>query len=90
MAIVLQVLKYIRDNTLQARLPEILERFNQLPDQHDQILAFLDTVLRYLVQAAKHLSETVLIDALQQALPNQIGATLMSTIAETWLERFIP
>lgn len=87
LAVSLHVLKYVRSETLPARLPEILALFQRLFEQRDEGLAFLETVLRYLAQAAGHLDEPLLRAALIQALPADVGETVMPTLAETWVEQ---
>ncbi len=77
----------MRSDELPARLPEILELFRQLLDQRDEALAFLETVLRYLAQAAGQLDEPHLRDALVKALPADVGENIMPTLAETWVEQ---
>jgi hypothetical protein len=55
--------------------------------QRADALTYLETLLRYLAQAAGNLDETLLRQALVQALPDDIGDAVMPTLAETWIEQ---
>ena len=84
--IALLLFKYIFTDELSARLPSILALFRTLLSQRRDGLGYLETVLRYLAQAADKLDEGALQQALNEALP-AIGGTIMPTLAETWIEQ---
>lgn len=87
LAMVLQVLKFIRDDELPARLPGILALFRELRGRRDQKLAFLEMILRYLAAAAGQIDEPTMLAALRQALPLDVEENIMPTLAETWEAR---
>ena len=67
--------KYSRSDELPARLPEILGLFQQLLTQRetaDEAMAFLGTILRYLVQVAGQLDESTFQAAISQSLPQRL------------------
>ena len=84
--IALLLFKYIFTDELSARLSSILALFRTLLNQQRDGLGYLETVLRYLAQAADKLDEGALQQALNEALP-AIGGTIMPTLAETWIEQ---
>ena len=85
LAMVLRVLKFVRSDELDERLPEILALFHELDGRREQKLAFLEIILRYLAAAAGQLSENSIRTALRAALPLDVEEKLMPTIAETWV-----
>ena len=87
LAMALQVLKFIRDDELSERLPEIMALFQELYGRWDQKLAFLEMIVRYLAAAAGQLDEDTLRGALRKALPRHVEEKIMPTIAETWEAR---
>lgn len=87
LAIALQVLKYIHRDELNERLPDIIALFNQLWAEGDEAMSFLQTVLRYLGEAAGQLDDTDFWHAIKQNLPTHIGEQVMTTIAETWRQK---
>jgi len=86
LAIALQVLKLARSHELPARLPEILALFRQLADHRDDALAYLGTVLRYILRVAGQVDQSTLESALHTTLPADMGESIMPTIAETLME----
>lgn len=87
LAIALQVLKYIHRDELNERLPDIIALFNQLWVEGDETMGFLQTVLRYLGEAARQLDDTDFWNAIKQNLPTHIGEQAMTTIAEIWQQK---
>ena len=85
LAMVLQVLKFIRSDELNERLPEILALFHELHGRREQKLAFLEIILRYLAAAAGQLDERTVRAALRKALLPYVEEKVMPTIAESWL-----
>jgi len=85
LAMVLQVLKFIRSDELDERLPEILALFHELGGRREQKLAFLEIILRYLAAAAGQLDERTVRAALRKALPRDVEESVMPTMAETWM-----
>ena len=86
LAIPLRVLKYIHDETLPERLPGILSLFRQL-DQGQEAQDFLEALLNYLVQAARHLDEDSIDETRKRVLPDfdGKGEFSMATIAQKWM-----
>ncbi|MCG8353704.1 MAG: Rpn family recombination-promoting nuclease/putative transposase [Chloroflexales bacterium] len=83
--VALQVLKYIFDDQLAQRLPAILALLTALSRQRSG-LDYLYTVLRYVAQAGRTVTE----DALRQAVRTVFaaeGEAMMTTVAEQWRER---
>ena len=78
-------LKYIFRPELSDRLPELVGLLRQLADQETG-LEYVETVLRYLVQAARYVQDEELREAVATAF-HQEGEALMSTIAQKWLEQ---
>lgn len=50
-------------------------------------MEYLETMLRYVTQAAEKVSEAELAQAVRTAFPREIGGDIMSTLAEMWMER---
>ena len=80
----LLALKYIFDDTLRARLPDILGLLGELAKKRTG-LEYLEALLRYLSQGTDRIDEADLSQAMAQVLTG--GDELMPTIAETWVER---
>jgi predicted transposase/invertase (TIGR01784 family) len=83
----LLLLKYIFREDLRDRLPEILGLLQELPEEGSALL-YLETVLRYVAQAADHVTRAGLHEAAQAALGKQ-GDETMKTLAEQWIEKGI-
>ncbi|WP_129677241.1 hypothetical protein [Candidatus Chloroploca sp. Khr17] len=72
-------LKYIARPELRERLPEVIALWYSLDDEASG-LSHVETLLRYLVAAGKHVKLQDVIDAAVATIP--LGGALMSTIAE--------
>lgn len=83
---ILLLLRHIFDETLMARLPDILSLLRALASQ-ETALEYLETMLRYVTQAAEKVSEAELAQAVRTAFPREIGGDIMSTLAEMWMEQ---
>ena len=85
--IVLNVLKYIRDEQLAERLKEILPKFQQVNLQKRDEWGNMMAVMEYLALAGKRLEKPLLQEALNRALPAPMGESIMTTLAETWMKQ---
>ncbi|NCC36219.1 MAG: Rpn family recombination-promoting nuclease/putative transposase [Chloroflexia bacterium] len=80
----LLALKYIARPELRERLPEVIALWYSLDDEASG-LSHVETLLRYLVAAGKHVKFQDVIDAAVATIP--LGGALMSTIAEELIEQ---
>jgi predicted transposase/invertase (TIGR01784 family) len=80
------ILRHIFDPHLADKLPNIFQLFRELAHQ-ETALQFLETVLRYLSAASDQVSQDDLVHALQTVLTDETGETLMTTLAQQWLEQ---
>lgn len=78
--------RHIFDPSLAGKLPDIFQLFRELAHQ-ETALQFLETVLRYLSAASDQVSQDDLVHALQTVLTDETGETLMTTLAQQWLEQ---
>jgi predicted transposase/invertase (TIGR01784 family) len=81
----LLLLKHIFDDRLAEQLPAILSLLRTLATQKTG-LEFLETILRYVTQAAEKITERELAQALAEAFTPTGGVT-MTTLAEKWIEQ---
>ena len=80
----LLLLKYIFNENLAERLPTIFTLLRELA-QAENDLAVLYTVIRYVTQSANQVTEAELKESIRTTFKD--GDTLMSTIAERWIEQ---
>lgn len=80
----LLTMKYIGDEQLAARLPEIFGLLAVFGEQRT-VLGYLETLLRYLATAATTVKPADVRQALTQVLPT-LEERIMPTMAETWFE----
>lgn len=83
--IALLTLKYITTPELREHLPDILHMFRELADAESAV-EYMETVLYYIGNAARHLTEPEIFTIVQESLANE-GNEIMQTLAEVWLER---
>ncbi len=79
------LLRHIFDPRLADELPRIFQLFRELAHQ-ETALQFLETVLRYLSAASERVSREDLVHALETALVDDKGETLMTTLAQQWIQ----
>lgn len=80
------LLRHIFDPSLVDELPNIFQLFRELSHQ-ETALQFLETALRYLSAASEQVSQEDLAYALETALTDEKGESLMTTLAQQWLEQ---
>ncbi len=83
----LRLLRYIFDDQLTDRLPEIFLLFHQLANQKTA-LEYRETVLRYLSAATDRVTRQDLGQIIQTTL-NEQGDKVMPTLAQQWIEEGI-
>ncbi|MCP4219080.1 MAG: Rpn family recombination-promoting nuclease/putative transposase, partial [bacterium] len=81
MQILLLTLKYIRSPELHHKLPAIMELSEQLRDKSKNI-EYLGLLVRYIANAAKHLTREQLSDTVKKSLKYE--GEVMATIEEQW------
>jgi predicted transposase/invertase (TIGR01784 family) len=84
--VTLLLLKYVMHDNLREQLPGILSLLGQLSEQQTG-LEYLETALRYLSGGTDKIDHEDLRKAVEAAFSD--GGTVMSTIAEKWIEQGI-
>ena len=77
----LLLLKYIYDDALADRLPDVLDPLRQLPE--DEVLDKVWAIVRYITSAAEQVNEEQLYSSLEEVFDDKEG--LMGTFAEKWM-----
>jgi len=83
--VALLTLKYIFRPELREQLSDLMTLLRALAEQETG-LEYVETVLRYLTQAASQIEDEELAKRVKTAFPEE-GDVLMSTIAEKWIEQ---
>ena len=78
-------LKYVFRPELRERLPGLMGLLHELAERETG-LEYVETLLRYLAQAALYVEAEELREAVKAAFPQE-GEALMSTIAQKWVEQ---
>jgi len=81
---ILLTMKHIFNDELKDRLPDIFKLLEELLTK-ERGLDFIESILRYLMSGTDRITEQELADVAETVFPQ--GGTLMSTIAQKWLDQ---